>query len=236
MLKIKMRTGFTLIELLVVVAIIALLISMLLPALRKAKEQARETVCKSNLRQIGLAANLYAEENRGFIPRGAGGSGDPKDRIWFVMFLPYLGGAVEQNDYRNVKIYRCPSFPSNGVGLNNISNARQTVTYVVNGWGKTNEINRPSKILDFQNPTNKLYLADNEDGEWRPIIEDEKSSDMDRCDVFNSGHLPKSNSQDITTGRRIAQQRHRDGCNVLFLDWHSEWMTANTMTVNLWME
>jgi len=62
------KKGFTLIELLVVIAIIAILAAMLLPALARAREQARRSVCISNLKQIGLAIKMYAQDYKEYYP------------------------------------------------------------------------------------------------------------------------------------------------------------------------
>src|SRR5581483_11426165 len=69
----RRRGGFTLVELLVVIGVIALLIGMLMPALTRARGQANRVVCQSNLRQVGVAMLMYADENGGWVfPTGLG--------------------------------------------------------------------------------------------------------------------------------------------------------------------
>lgn len=93
----RKRNGFTLIELLVVIAIIAILIALLLPAVQQAREAARRTQCKNNLKQIGLALHNYLDVNSGFPPSFVSdiSTNDTSGGEWsaHARLLPYLEAA-----------------------------------------------------------------------------------------------------------------------------------------------
>lgn len=218
--------GFTLVELIIVMAIIGLLVAIIVPALRLCQVQARRTVCLSNLHQIGTAAIAYAASNSGHIPRG-------NNSLWMVVFLQYLSQDQTAEDYRQVEIYRCPDYP----------NAEQVVCYVDSSWGFSGrndnlgwEVLDPTKLSQFHRPAGTIYFADNESGPWRPIIVSRDSEGIDRCDVWHPTHLPGSNAQQDIYGRRVARSRHLEGCNVMYLDGHSDWMEAGEMTIDMWRD
>lgn len=96
--RLRKRTGFTLIELLVVIAIIAVLISLLLPAVQQAREAARRSQCKNNLKQIGLALHNYLDAMSVFPPSACFGVANT-GVTWSAQarILPYLDAANLQN-------------------------------------------------------------------------------------------------------------------------------------------
>lgn len=64
----KKKTGFTLVELLVVISIIALLMAILLPSLQRVRRKAQGIICRSNLKQYGIATRMYLDDNEGSFP------------------------------------------------------------------------------------------------------------------------------------------------------------------------
>ncbi|MEQ8855748.1 DUF1559 domain-containing protein [Gimesia sp.] len=141
------KRGFTLIELLVVIAIIAILIALLLPAVQQAREAARRSTCKNNLKQIGVALHNYLETHSTFPPGITRAQGHPYGPVegwntgkvlWSAFILPFMDQGPLYNkinfqvadpgrnsvnaEARNaiLPIYRCPSDPG-GKNLTNSS-------------------------------------------------------------------------------------------------------------------
>ena len=104
--------GFTLIELLVVVAIIAVLVALLLSALAVVREQAVRTACKSNLRQVGIAAAMYAGDSQDWYPPFYGAEGNAWLRIMHTAGPGGAGGfgLLYPNYVQTIRIFYCPTY------------------------------------------------------------------------------------------------------------------------------
>lgn len=144
------QQGFTLIELLVVIAIIAVLIALLLPAVQQAREAARRSQCKNNMKQIGLALHNYHDTFNAFPVSLYGGYGDTagvggwtqtsKSWGWPVRVLPYLDQA--------------PLYNLVNPGVNTIAASGQIATVVP-------VFNCPSDPVGNREPENHSYITGN---------------------------------------------------------------------------
>jgi prepilin-type N-terminal cleavage/methylation domain-containing protein/prepilin-type processing-associated H-X9-DG protein len=160
----RSKTAFTLIELLVVIAIIAILAALLLPALGKAKEKANATGCLNNLRQWGLATQIYVTDHQDFLPPD--GAPNPSDSAtnsgWYIQ-LPEVLGLPRYHDQPWRKdataspgrsIWICPanSRRSNGNNL-----FHYCLNENVNGTGGGN---RPVKLSALRQTSAVVWLFD----------------------------------------------------------------------------
>jgi len=200
--------GFTLIELLVVIAIIAILAAILFPVFARARESARNANCQSNLKQIGSALNMYAQDYDGMYVRYGG------TLLWSEKIEPYV---------KNSGVFLCPNkggwttttpcSENNHPPESEFRQKGKGISYGYNNFTETyGEVNGVSGSQGFglgygysdaqiHLPADTIAVGDAVCPRWRG---------KDHVDNFNSGSK--------------SYLRHTDGANFLFVDGHVKWL------------
>ncbi|MCS6775676.1 MAG: DUF1559 domain-containing protein [Chloroherpetonaceae bacterium] len=199
--------AFTLIELLVVIAIIAILAAILFPVFAQAREKARQTVCLSNMKQLGTAVHMYAQDYDETLPL----DGHTTHRAsWVFALEPYL---------RNRQVYRCPSDRSTNwfpLPPGVVGRARHT-SYGTNMWmapkpadDPTSETTGYTTLASIRAPARTIYCAEMLEN----LTEDHFHPPWWRENPDFTFEPP---------GTGLAHRRHQGGANYFFCDGHAKW-------------
>jgi len=229
-LNARRRTrGFTLIELLVVIAIIAILAAILFPVFARAREQARKTACLSNLKQIGLAAGMYAEDYD---------EAYPDSRVSYDALDGPGCSANGAGGYQGGNHINC-------WGVRLYSPGTAATTKVIAGY--------PARLMPYVKNVNVFICpSDSRSDRWIPGAERASYYQRHAHDVYCVGWGPKTVSMSVIirpsqlayfveefwhagnqnpyawTGPDIGAQ----GSNATFYDGHAKWLKVNYITGN----
>ncbi|OHB57161.1 MAG: hypothetical protein A2Y12_13520 [Planctomycetes bacterium GWF2_42_9] len=227
--------GFTLVELLVVISIIAMLLAVLMPSLQKARESAKTIVCQSNLKQQGLAIQMYSLDNANTVVpfMRPGGTTDGTARLWMNYLAPYIGSKkgdktakdggywTETKMESNLGVFKCPSqkdpFYFNWY-----------IRYGINTIHSTNLGTNPARVLKLTSISKldkRLIIADCMDRSPKYVKLDRLTESLRRSLLGVYGYIGMYVFAYEHIGTPyLVSDRHRGGSNALFLSGRVEWL------------
>ena len=240
----RSRPGFTLIELLVVIAIIAILAAILFPVFQGIRENARRTACLSNMKQIGLAAEMYMQDYDERYPQSKTASAQPQidDSTGqienpdygsvFAMILPYTGSGARATSVADFethlpeqKLLACPDDPAPFNPDCNATTSNPNAPFNNGGPQVVSYLTNAYFVFGLSEsqvsaPAETIYLAE------RRSSSSANAADSFCDDIyhpwFNDSSNPAGNEMDPTVGA-IATTRHGGGANYVFADGHAGW-------------
>jgi prepilin-type N-terminal cleavage/methylation domain-containing protein/prepilin-type processing-associated H-X9-DG protein len=220
--------GFTLIELLVVIAIIAILAAILFPVFAQARESARKSSCLSNMKQLGTALMMYAQDYDGTLMQTSWEK-SPSFNFqvhWSYILQPYV---------KNVAIFACPSDPNPVTPNSPLDLQAPRFSYINNYNVMPAHDWLPVSEAVFEAPASLIVLTERRDklnsgfviGQW-------KGTDAFVPGQPQTANYRKTTPQDCYTGiasandgielARIRWERHTGGANYTFFDGHARWL------------
>jgi prepilin-type processing-associated H-X9-DG protein/prepilin-type N-terminal cleavage/methylation domain-containing protein len=204
------QNGFMLIELLVVIAIVALLAAMLFPVFARSREKARQTACLSNMRQMGLAVLMYADDYDETLPPTQHMGG----RWMHDLLQPYT---------RATLFYRCPSDPSvnferplPGYPPDFVRKASYGINFWMTpkyGMYRNLDCNGYTTLACIRTPAETIYIAEMKEN----LLWDHFHPAMWPANPDNPCGL-------IDPTEELAMKWHNGGTNYTFLDGHARWL------------
>jgi prepilin-type N-terminal cleavage/methylation domain-containing protein len=214
--------AFTLVELLVVIGIIALLIGILMPALKKAREASQKTVCLSNLRQLATAMQLYASENKDYIPIGY------MDQMQFSYVVNWnnsngtrvsqMGFLVSAGVISDGKAFYCPSEQDPQLSYDTPGNV----------WPFGKNPPDPHLTTPGLGHTRFGFMA-------RPVANWPTSGPFFPTPMAKKSQLGnKALLADFVTDKKIVVNRHKAGVNVLYGSWSGQWVPLSDFEFAPW--
>ena len=236
-------SGFTMTELLIVIAIIFILASLLLPTLSRAKDGALATSCRNNLRQLGLALNMYVSETGVFPTAKTDDQGFLDWARWKVALSPYVARGPEIRTATGIRMesptFNCPSKKGARVkvllpgltGEGELVATEVSTSYSYNGYGSDDFYGMkdrglfgawdpkafiPAREAQVVAPANMIGLADGFMRAGNKIV-------GGGTEVLFRGNDWVQGPVD-STSEEIARKRHNGKANVVFLDNHIEFL------------
>ncbi len=235
------ENNFTLIELLIVIAIITILVAMLLPALNKAREKAKQAICRSNLKQDGLALFSYANDYNSYLPVTTDSACSQLD---FVNALPENssnaavvgpGEVLWQYLGKNGRPLFCPSNPSRGYDI-----YKSYFNYAGHIRGAGTDTLWTGYAYCGRNQDPHLKKADGTLYPFLPYIRKQTSADVLMADFTRSfvananaadaKYLVSGEYWDFANNSHITNSIYPVGGNVLYYDGHATWIPFSNMS------
>ena len=208
----RCRSAFTLVEILIVLAITGVLAAILLPVFNSARNSSRTTSCASNLRQIGVAMQLYVNDYQGFYPSYHPGKADC---TWADRMFPYL---------KTEKVLWCPAFDDGEYRT---------------GCTAPEEINGVKHFYNGSYDLNTLEDAVSEIGRTAPCVPEMRVRFPAQTILLLDGNnkpfanISAGQYAQMTSLKELAEKgvpdRHQGGNNMLFADWHVKWKSLPSL-------